>query len=379
MATLFRSKLCYHLSCCLLRHEHMQPVASIHLHRAKSTTRMMQVYLYVLSNKRLVGCVVSERITTASPLAYPNTDLQPATQSLTASPQPSTRMQLLTPMSARALDQHRHCAHPQAASHDQPSAITSAVTAAGVSCPTMFNQRQNEKQLGTSCSRHSLPLQELNHNHTPTQPQTASHTAISRSLQRASKKDTVLTRWLAANRCKAAGKSCADKLKAVISTSASSAVECTLEVQNQHLRASGDIPQCSKGAHLPSCDACAECCNIPAEAAVTADTDEATVHCRQSDTPRVTAEAAQTDRQEMAAQASLPWDHTVADNDMSFLHSTAASNPADNVTAQHAASQHVVLLDTTKSVKVDCGIRVMWVSSDHQRQGIATHMLDAVR
>lgn len=336
----------------------------------------LQVYLYVLSSKRLVGCVVVEKINSASPVATSSKTLLSGFDSPVASAQPSTYIQPLTPLSAPPLGQHSQS--------DHGDRRTAAIAATGVSCPMSARQRLDSNELPVP--HLSLPLQDLNHGHAVYQPRPALHTALHRgTLQHASRKDTLLTRWLAASKCKATFGNCAARLQAEQPSSASSAVGCKVGSQEASRVDLGcTSPQCSNVAcpdHLNH-HAHTMHCGASEHTAVLTD-GKVDQGMQPPDTPSV---AAQTEEVvgsfNTSAQASSMTGPTSDDCGTSSFDCAAARSPAQPVgilAAKQSRPQHIVLMDTTKSVKADCGIKVMWVSNEHQRRGIATQLLDAVR
>lgn len=347
-------------------------------------TCLPQVYLYILSNKRLVGCVVTERITSASPVVSDEAYTS-ANQSLTApavmSPLPSVNLQPLTPMSAPPLGQ------PRNSTSDVPDRLAascmkpSAASATGVTspCPAHEQSHQSKKLSASQCLQVCGAAQA----HSP------AHTAVNRgSMQQRKQKGTLLTRWLVASKYNAAADGSASPMHATTAPSADSAAACNAAMQNPAaIGAEGMTQEWSRSAcpDQPSTASSLPWCSSTVQAAQSMEDYRGV---GQSQLPNTSGFAAQTQAQASsltAAHQSSPADCLSLDSQIvpplhcSLTSNSGRSSSSPAVQPAYSRPQHAIMLDTAQSVPASCGVKVMWVSSDHQRKGVATQLLDAVR
>ena len=337
-----------------------------------------QVYLCVLSNKHLVGCVVTENITTANPIAASDEADSSVKHFSPAPALPCAHMQPLTPLSAPPQGQHKAPAGHFTARHAASCLSAPAKAATGVSSP-MPIAAQLQPNLSTKPSvPQQVPLLVL-HTNLAAMPQPAKRIAAHRgSLQCGHKKETLLTRWLAASRCKAAAESSAahSPFKPSTSTATAKAQEaadtstpatnagCNTAACSQQLTDGVDMSRCSNITH----------------AAVETDSNSKLDQAWPPDTP--TGANHSDANVAAAAQPRLTGclQHDKPDM-LSLLHATASiSDSLDSASAhQSSRPQHAVLVDKDKFVSASLGVKVMWVSNDHRRKGIASQLLDTVR
>lgn len=338
-----------------------------------------QVYLYVLSNKHLVGCVVTENITTANPVA-PSEEADSSVKHFSPAPAlPCAHMQSLTPMSAPPQGQLGPAGH--FAARNAASCLSAPAKAAtGVSSPVPIAAEVQPNPSTKPSVPQQVPLQVLHTNLAATPQPTKRIAAYRGFLQCGHKKETLLTRWLAASRCNAAAESSAAHSPAKPTTSTSSATAKAQEA------ADTSTPATNAGCNTAACSQqltdgvdMLRCSNTT-HAAVETDSNSKLDQAWPPDTPTV---ATQSDAS--VAAAAQPRLTGCLQHDkpgmLSLLHATASISDSLDSASAHQSSrlQLAVLVDKAKFVKASLGVKVVWVSNDHQRKGIASQLLDTVR
>ena len=251
-----------------------------------------------------------------------------------------------------------------------------APAATGVSSPVPIAAELQPNPSPKPSVQPQVPLRVMQTNLAAT-PQSAKCIAAHRgSLHRAHKKETLLTRWLVASRCNAAAESSAADSAAKSSTSTSTA-EAQMAADTSRLAPNADCN--SDGYSQQLTDAVdMSCCSNNAHAAADANSNLKFDQPWPPDTVATQTEANVADAAQLNSTTGLQHDKP---GTSSLLHSTAdISYSSDEASArQFSRLQHAVLIDKSKSVKASLGVKVMWVSNDHRRKGIASQLLDTVR
>ena len=242
--------------------------------------------------------------------------------------------------------------------------------------PLHVGQQPHTMQHTEPCMSHQRPLQSesLQRCHAATDFQPSGLAAMHRlNRQRPHKEDTLLTKWLAAGRSKAAAPSSAADHCAKPSHSASSVGR---SVVTAGLPADPCQEVSSSGNNSISCSANPSACTYANGAgAAHASVDDAGSG-RPADSCQVDAVPAEPAEHPQPASASCTASvSSSASEQQCFPDSKSGRSAA----AQPAIERQAAVLDCTQSVNSVCGIKVIWVAANARRRGIAPQMLVTVR
>ena len=380
----------------------------------------MQVYLYISSNKHVLGCLVAEQITSASPV-IPSLD-DCATSSAIRSGSLHTGPPL-TPMSAPPFAKHKRLS-------SQPDAHGSS-----------FTMHASQSAFAGCSSRPQLNTLEQSASHCHTQQHVSmgsSQTTLFASTgllndqpARKQPKQNVLTKWLATSQHRAAAaQSLLPSLQPDSPLSAGSAAAPRQEdeglpaaVDSKPAQSDigrpilmaplGDVTNrlpasiASENSSMTQEPVCTQDClhsSVIVSAAATSTLTEQrhqqqqqaqamlySVH--QQTSQQQECGPVQADRQSAECQeppactglllGSCNGKHVEARSDLVPAHPQPEQDrvlPAEGQQQMLKRLQSaVVRVDREKTVKAACGIRVMWVSAQARRRGIATLLLDTAR
>lgn len=338
----------------------------------------LQVYLHVLSSKHIVGCVVAENITSASPISTSDEVCSISAPLAIAPDTHAGDAACTTPMSAPPLGQHSSPAS-HSSGRDSASSMPATMT------PLRSGQHYHHGQLAEACFSHSRPLQTSSFQrlHAAATMQQSGLAAVHRhDLQHPHKRGTPLTKWLAAGRSKTAVPNPVSDMFAKPSNSAGSALHSIAPArmasnqgqepsssQHSSLSFSAEPVVCLNVSH-PGCQDSAA--SNPAECA---DNGEPARSCLAYTQPAAVQVLAQPAPDSQPASASCSALVSQAARDRQRWPDTICQQPA----AAQPSQQQIVEVDKARAVKSMCGIKLIWVSADARRKGIATQLLDAVR
>ncbi|DBA73701.1 TPA: hypothetical protein ACH3X2_009680 [Trebouxia sp. C0005] len=383
-----------------------------------------QVYLYISSSKYVLGCVVSERITSASPVIS-HSEACVTSGCSAAIPAPRCCLDSPSmPMSAPPLTKHlrltsqlpaRSAAHMMPLStSSEASAWTEGISRRHQRTPADVKLGMHRLEMGTA----SCPSQQhlsVGSNQAPAVPSGVKH----RSRQQQSKhpKKTLLTRWLATGKADSTGVQTApSRMRSDSPTSAGSVAafrhgdsQATAETRLEQCDISSPIPMMPLTDVTNVCDVSTSA----ASAAMATDHDDPgcsdrTICHSSQQVLKVNSSALSSAHHDgsMWRQASdlveckpswseggVPQVHhdIVAGNtDYSAADGSVNADAVATLDALDTASQslsrphtevqtEILMTDRSKAVKAVCGIKVVWVSAQARRQGIATQLLDTAR
>ncbi len=384
----------------------------------------MQVYLYISNSKHVLGCVVAERITSASPvISYSEACVTSGCSTAVAAPcycldSPSM------PMSAPPLAKHRRLSSqlPARTAASMMPLDTSSESSACTEGTARQHQRVHaDAKLGMhrlEVGIASCPSQQhvsVGSNQSLAVPSGIHH----RSGHQQSKhpKKTLLTRWLATGKAESAGVQTAPaRMRSDSPTSAGSTA--AFKHGDSQARAETRLEQCGINSPIPMMPLAdvTNMCDVStpgASAAMATDHDDLgssdlafctssqqvlkvessaissahhdgsmwqqdpdLVECRpswsQGGTPQVCHDVAACTTDHPAADGSV---NAVAVAAVQALEMTSKSLSRLRPEGQ----TEILMTDRSKAVKAVCGIKVMWVSAQARRQGIATQLLDTAR
>ena len=374
----------------------------------------MQVYLYISSSKHVLGCLVAEQITSASPVV-PNLDDCATSSAIRCGPRHTDPC---IPMSA-----------PPFAKHKRLSSLPSTHT-------TSSTMPASQLAFTGCCTGPKLNTLDHPASHCYTQQRVSvgsSQTTLFpspgllSSQPRKQPKQNVLTRWLATSQHKAAA---AQSLLPGLQPDSplSAGLAAASRPQHEGLQAAVDSKpaQSDLGGPIPMASL-ADITNRPPASIASENSSMTEESLRTKDSPLgsvsvgAAATAALTEQrhqQQQPAQAELhsvnqqPGQQQQCRPVQAGEHSAHCQQPpactglllgkrvkarselvlADPQPEQHrvlpAGRQHQVLkrlqsavvrVDREKTARAACGIRVMWVSSQARRRGIASLLLDTAR
>ena len=378
----------------------------------------MQVYLYISSNKHVLGCLVAEQITSASPVVPSCNDS--ATSSAVRC-EPLHTDPPLTPMSAPPLAKQRRLSS-QPSTHVSSSSMPASQSSFAGCC--------NGPQLNTleHPASHCHTQQHVSVGSSQT-TLFASPGTLSSQPARRQPKQNVLTKWLATSQHKAAtaqslflqpdsplsaGSAAASRQEdeglqaAVDSKPAQSDLEEPIRMapladvtnrplasmaagnssMNQELQCTKDSPHSSVSVGAAATAAVMETCHQqqqPAHAVLHSVSEQTS---QPQECQPVQADTQSADCKQLPACTSLLHDSCNGKHAEARPHLIPADSQPEQARGLSAGGQHhmlkrlqsaVVRVDRTRSVKAACGIKVMWVSSQARRRGIATLLLDTAR
>ena len=384
----------------------------------------MQVYLYISSSKHVRGCVVAERITSASPvISHLEACVTSGSSTAVAAPRfcfdsPSMRM------SAQPLAKHRRLTS-QLAARSAASMMPLDTSSESSACTEGTARQHQHVHADTKLGMHRLemgiascPSQQhvsVGSSQAPAVLSGIKHR--SRHQQSKHPKKTLLTRWLATGKADSIGVQTAPaRMRSDSPTSAGSVAafkhgdsQATAETRLEQCDISSPIPMMpltdvtnmcdvsTSGASAamatdhddPDCSDLAVCTSSQQVLKVNSNAlrsapyfgsmrrqDPDLVECRpywsEGGTPQVC--------HDVAARTT---DHPAADGS---VNAEAAAALEALETASQSLSRlrpegqtEILMTDRSKAVKAVCGIKVMWVSAQARRQGIATQLLDTAR
>ncbi len=384
----------------------------------------MQVYLYISSSKHVLGCVVAERITSASPvISHSEACVTSGCSTAVAAPRfcldsPST------PMSAPPLAKHRRLSSQlpaRSAASMMPLNTSSESSASTEGTARQHQHIHADIKLGMhrlEMGIASCPSQQhvsVGSNQSSAVPSGIKHR--NRHQQSKHPKKTLLTRWLAIGKAESADVQTApSRMRSDSPTSAGSIAafkhgdsQATAETRPEQCDISSPIPMMpltdvtnmcdvsTSGASAAMatdhdgpgtsdpvvCTSSQQVLKVKSSALSSAHHDGSMwrqapdlVECRPSwnkgGTPQV--------RHAVVARTT---DHSTAEGSVN-AEAVAALELLD--TASQSLSRlrpevqtDILMTDRSKAVKAVCGIRVMWVSAQARRRGIATQLLDTAR
>ena len=393
------------------------------------------MYLYVSSSKVVLGCVIAERITSASPV-IPTKDTCVTSACSTATGAPCFGSALpSTPQSVPPLAKHPRLSFQLPAR----SAASVLPHGPGLDSPICIKSADSQRQDSCAEAKQGLQGMEMGSAWCGSQQQVSmgsnqSGTVALRSVPTSSHqprkhlKKTLLTHWLATGKGKSADvvQTAPSRMLADSPTSAGSAAaskhdhsQSTAETRPEQRDISSPIPM------LPLTDitnVVADSNMSEANAAMPAQLPHAakTAWCRdQCDCMSDEAVACTTNQEVPEAQtdSSAPvlahCDHQLPSSQkghcdtrvgqLGLIESeegvpqAAGCRLSGKAEAQHDLGEpqdtscpgvsrqrpelqtDVVMADRSKAVKAVCGIKVMWVSAQARRRGIATQLLDTCR
>lgn len=375
----------------------------------------MQVYVYISSSKHVLGCLVAEQITSASPVV-PSPD-GCVTSSATSS-DPLQKDPPVTPMSAPPFAKHKRLSS-LLNTHSTSSTMLASQTAFGGCCTgplltTLEQPASNchaQQRISVGSSQSTL---------------VASPGLLSSQPVRKQPKQNMLTKWLVTNQHKAAA---AQSLPPDSPSSAGSVAASRQEEKGCDTAAvDSKLAQSDVGQSIPMAPLADVTNSLPAsiasesssmtlEALCTKD-----LHSSVSEDAAATAVLAEQHHQQQQADAEL---HSVTEQSgqQQCQPLQAGKDPADSqqpsacihlllggcndkhaearlglVSADVQTGQDrssaadadqqqmlkrlqsaVVRVDRANTIKAACGIKVMWVSAQARRRGIATLLLDSAR
>lgn len=371
----------------------------------------MQVYLYISSSKHVLGCLVAEQITSASPVV-PSLDV---TSSATSA-DPLQQDPPETPMSAPPFAKHKRLSS-LLNTHSSSSTILASQTAFGGCCtgpqlntleqPASHCHAQQHISVGSSQSTLG-----------------ASPGLVSTQPARKQPKQNLLTKWLATSQHKAAA---AQSLQPDSPSSAGSVAASRQEEKGCCTAVDSKLSQSAAGKPVSMAPLADVTNKLPASIASKSSsmTQEALgtkdLHNSVSEHAAATAVLVEQRHQQQQAEAEL---HNVTQqtgqhqcqplqggkdladsqqpsactnlvlggcNDMHAearlgIVSADAQTGQGRLLAADGQQQMlkglqgaVVRVDRANTVKAACGIKVMWVSAQARRRGIATLLLDSAR
>ena len=377
----------------------------------------MQVYLYISSNKHVLGCLVAEQITSASPVV-PSWDDCATSSAIRCEP---LRMEPpITPMSAPPFAKHRRLSSQPSTHASSSSMPASQSSFAGCCTVPQLNTLEHP-------ASHCHTQQHVSVGSSQT-TLFASPGLLSSQPARRQPKHNVLTRWLATNQHKAA--TAQSFLQPDSPLSAGSAAASTQEDEGLQAAVNSKPAQSDLGKPIPmapladvtnrplasmasgnssmnqelQCTKDSLHSSVSVGAAATAAVMEpchqqqqpaqAVLHSvsqqmsQQQECQAVQADTQSADCQQAPACTGILHDSCNGKHVEARPHLIPADSQPEQAGGLPAGGQHrmlkrlrsaVVRVDRTRSVKAACGIKVMWVSSQARHRGIATLLLDTAR
>ncbi|DBB06353.1 TPA: hypothetical protein ACH3X1_011921 [Trebouxia sp. C0004] len=383
-----------------------------------------QVYLYISSSKHVLGCVVAERITSASPVIS-NSDSCVTSGCSTAVAAPRSCLDSPSmPMSAPPLAKHRRLSS-QLPARSAASMMPLSTSSEASACTEGIARRHDRIHADVKLGMHGLemgiascPSQQhlsVGSNQSPAVPSGIKHR--SRHQQSKHPKMTLLTRWLATGMAESTGvRTAPSRMRSDSPTSAGSIAaskhgdsQVTADTRlEQQCGISSPIPMMpltdvtnvcdvsTSGASaamatdhddpgssdLAVCTSSQQVLKVKGKALSSAHHDGSMwqqdpdlVECRPSwsegGMPQVHHDDVACTTDHSAADGSV--DVEVAALDILDTASQSLSRLRPEVQTE------ILMTDRSKAVKAVCGIKVMWVSAQARRQGIATQLLDTAR
>ncbi len=383
----------------------------------------MQVYLYICSSKHVLGCVVAERITCASPvISHSEACVTSGCSTDVAAPRPCLDSPSM-PMSTPPLAKHRRLSS-QLPARSAASMMPLTTRSESSACTEGTARQDQRTHADAKLGMHRLemgiascPSQQhvsVGSNQSAAVPSGIKHR---RHQQSKHPKKTLLTRWLATGKTDTTGVQTAPaRMRSDSPTSAGSTAafkhgdsQATAETRLEQCGINSPIPM------MPLTDV-TNMCDVRtsgASAAMATDHDD----LGSSDLAACTS-SQQVLKVNSSAFSSAPHDGSMWQQDPDLVecrpywseggtpqvcHDVAArttDHPAadGSVNAEVAAAfealetasqslsrlrpegqTEILMTDRSKAVKAVCGIKVMWVSAQARRQGIATQLLDTAR
>ena len=378
----------------------------------------MQVYLYISSSKHVLGCVVAERITSACPVISRSEACVTSGCSTAVAAPRFCLDSLSAPMSAPPLAKHRRLSS-QLPARSAASMMPINTSSESSACTEGIARQHQHTHADVKLGMHRLEMGIGSQQHlsvgssqSPAVPSGIKH--CSRHQQSKHPKRTLLTRWLATGKADSTGAQTAPSRMRSDSPSSAGSV-AAFKHGDSHTTAETRLAKCDISSPIPMMPLTdvTNVCDVSiseASAAVAADRDDPEssdlavctssqqvlkvnssalssahhagsmwqqapdlVECRsEGGKPRV--------RHDVVAHTA---DHSAADG---IVNAEAVATLEALDTASQSLSRprpevqaEILMTDRSKAVKAVCGIKVMWVSAQARRQGIATQLLDTAR
>lgn len=385
-----------------------------------------QVYLYISSSKHVLGCVVAERVTSASPVISHSEACVTSSCSTDVAAPGSCLDSPSMPMSAPPLAKHRRLSS-QLPAISAASMMPLSTSSESSACTESIARQHQRTHADVKLGMHRL---EMGIGSCPSQQRlsvgSSQSLAVSSGIKHHSRhqqskhpKKTLLTRWLATGKADSTGVQTAPaSMRSDSPTSAGSTAafkhgdsQATAETRVEQCGISSPIPMMPLTDVTNVCDGSIS----GASGAVCTDQDEpgsgslGLAACTSShqllkgkshalssahhdgsmwrqDPDLIECRPSRSDggmpqkRHDVVAHTT---DYSAADgsvNAEAVAAFEALDTASQSLSRLHPEVQTEILMtDRSKAVKAVCGIKVMWVSAQARRQGIATQLLDTAR
>ena len=386
----------------------------------------MQVYLYISSSKHVLGCVVAERVTSASPVISHSEACVTSSCSTDVAAPGSCLDSPSMPMSAPPLAKHRRLSS-QLPAISAASMMPLSTSSESSACTESIARQHQRTHADVKLGMHRL---EMGIGSCPSQQRlsvgSSQSLAVSSGIKHHSRhqqskhpKKTLLTRWLATGKADSTGvQTVPASMRSDSPTSAGSTAafkhgdsQATAETRVEQCGISSPIPMMPLTDVTNVCDGSIS----GASGAVCTDQDEpgsgslGLAACTSShqllkgkshalssahhdgsmwrqDPDLIECRPSRSDggmpqkRHDVVAHTT---DYSAADgsvNAEAVAAFEALDTASQSLSRLHPEVQTEILMtDRSKAVKAVCGIKVMWVSAQARRQGIATQLLDTAR